>query len=91
MTLPNFIIIGAPKCGSTVLYHYLRAHPDIFMPDNKEPLFFAWDGIAPVHRGPGDDETDIGTINDRCNYEELFEPAISEATVGNPLSILPRF
>lgn len=29
--LPNFIIIGAPKCGTTALYHNLNLHPDIYM------------------------------------------------------------
>ncbi len=40
---PNFFIVGAPKCGTTALYEYLRPHPDIFMPTVKEPHFFAKD------------------------------------------------
>jgi Sulfotransferase domain len=40
---PNFFILGAPKCGTTALYHYLRPHPNIFMPKLKEPHFFATD------------------------------------------------
>jgi hypothetical protein len=40
---PNFFIVGAPKCGTTALYEYLRPHPRIFMPDIKEPHFFARD------------------------------------------------
>jgi hypothetical protein len=38
--LPNFIIAGAPKAGTTSLYHYLRLHPDIFLPYRKEIMFF---------------------------------------------------
>jgi hypothetical protein len=38
--LPNFIVIGAGKCGTTSLYHYLRAHPEIAMPAMKELKFF---------------------------------------------------
>ena len=38
--LPNFIIVGAAKSGTTALYHHLKAHPDIFMPDFKEPHYF---------------------------------------------------
>ncbi len=42
LTKPNFFIVGAPKCGTTALYEYLRVHPDIFMPPNvKEPHYFA--------------------------------------------------
>ena len=40
---PNFFIVGAPKCGTTALYEYLRPHPHIFMPAEKEPHFFATD------------------------------------------------
>ena len=40
---PNFFIAGAPKCGTTALYEYLRPHPNIFMPEIKEPHFFAKD------------------------------------------------
>ncbi len=39
---PNFLIIGAAKAGTTSLYHYLRQHPQIFLPDNKEPHYFSF-------------------------------------------------
>lgn len=39
--LPNFFIVGAPKAGSTSLYHYLDQHPDIYMSPIKEPNYFA--------------------------------------------------
>jgi hypothetical protein len=39
--LPNFFIVGAPKAGSTSLYHYLDQHPDVFMSPVKEPCYFA--------------------------------------------------
>jgi hypothetical protein len=42
-TKPNFFIVGAPKCGTTALYEYLRHHPNIFLPEIKEPHFFAKD------------------------------------------------
>ena len=29
MTLPNFLILGAAKCGTTSLYNYLLSHPDV--------------------------------------------------------------
>ena len=38
--VPNFFIVGAPKAGTTSLYHYLRQHPDIYMSPMKEPQFF---------------------------------------------------
>ena len=41
MTLPNFLIIGAMKSGTTVLYQYLKQHPQIYMSSVKETRFFA--------------------------------------------------
>jgi hypothetical protein len=38
--LPNLIVIGAMKAGTTSLHHYLSLHPEIFMSDDKEPSFF---------------------------------------------------
>lgn len=45
MTLPNFLVIGAAKSGTTSLYHYLRSHPQIAMSRTKELDFFslAWE------------------------------------------------
>ena len=37
---PDFLIIGTPKAGSTSLWEYIRQHPSVYMPDNKEPNFF---------------------------------------------------
>ncbi|HEX6105204.1 MAG TPA: sulfotransferase [Gemmatimonadales bacterium] len=55
MAQPNFFIVGAPKCGTTALYEYLRGHPRIFMPRYKEPHYFASDlGDYPLIRR-GDD------------------------------------
>ncbi len=41
--IPNFLIVGAAKSGSTSLYKYLCQHPQIFMPINKEPNFLVAD------------------------------------------------
>lgn len=40
---PNLFLVGAPKCGTTSLAHYLGQHPDIFVPSWKEPSFFGAD------------------------------------------------
>jgi hypothetical protein len=39
--VPDFFIVGHPKCGTTALYAMLRSHPQIFMPAVKEPRYFA--------------------------------------------------
>jgi hypothetical protein len=40
LTKPNFFIIGAQRAGSTTIHNALKAHPEIFMSDIKEPQYF---------------------------------------------------
>ena len=40
LRLPNLLVIGAQKCGTTWLYERLRRHPDIFLSKTKELSFF---------------------------------------------------
>ena len=47
--LPNFLVIGAPRSGTTSLYEYLNAHPDVSMSTVKEPDFFARPSLDRVH------------------------------------------
>ena len=56
MTLPNFFIVGAPKCGTTALYAYLAQHPDVFMSDPKEPHYFGSDLDFRYRRRPSDQQ-----------------------------------
>src|SRR5690242_14831106 len=39
--LPDFVVIGGMKCGSTTLFEYLCRHPDVFMCTPKEPGYFS--------------------------------------------------
>ncbi len=76
MVKPNFFIVGAPKCGTTSMYHYLRQHPDIFMPDFKEPHYF------------GNDLTKDKDyfILDEKNYINLFLPGKNKKLIGEASS-----
>lgn len=78
MTLPNFIIIGAPKAGTGSLRNYLRQHPEVFMTVRKDPRFFCYHGQTNRLRYP------VTTLSE---YEALFsavrgEKAIGEATAN---------
>lgn len=64
MKKPNFFILGAPKCGTTALFHYLAGHPNVFVPAVKEPYFFASD-ITFRH----------ARYQDERAYRSLFEGA----------------
>ena len=39
INLPNLLVVGAAKCGTTSLHNYLKQHPDVFMTEHKEPHF----------------------------------------------------
>lgn len=42
--LPDFLIVGAAKSGTTSLFNYLGQHPEINLPEIKEPWFFSYFG-----------------------------------------------
>jgi len=58
--LPDFLIIGAAKSGTTSLFYQLRDHPEIFCPPVKELNFFSQgdEGLRPGS-GPGDPQATI--------------------------------
>lgn len=80
MTLPNFLIIGAAKSGTTALYHYLKQHPQIYMSPIKEPHFFSYEGEEALGLGQGRKPTDH--ITDINAYRRLFEGVSVETAVG---------
>lgn len=55
MKRPDLFIIGAFKAGTTAMYEYLRAHPQIFMSVPKEPMYFGQD-LTPRYRRMTEDE-----------------------------------
>jgi hypothetical protein len=48
---PDFFLVGAPKCGTTALYRWLREHPELYLPTQKEPHGFGSDLDLPRLRG----------------------------------------
>jgi Sulfotransferase domain len=83
--VPDFFIAGHHKCGTTALYEMLRRHPQIYMPDLKEPWFFARDlrlRSQPASRLPT-------TLDE---YLSLFSAARPEQRVGEatPSYLLSR-
>ncbi len=70
MKEPDFFIVGAFKAGTTALYEYLRAHPQVFMPFHKEPMYFGADLDARYARMT------------REEYLSLFAEARTDQRVG---------
>lgn len=80
MTMPNFLIIGAQKAGTTALYFYLRQHPQIYMPPGKEAHFFSYENEDLNFRGPLRNlPTPIANIEE---YRALFEEVSDEIAIG---------
>ncbi len=76
---PNFFIVGAPKCGTTSMYEYLRQHPLVFLPYDlnhywlaKEPNFFCQELIKRSGLA----------ISDELSYCSLFADAGDAVAIG---------
>ncbi len=80
MLLPDFFIVGAPKCGTTTLYHWLKTHPEVHAP-HKEPGFFSQD-IYPTHHLP----THIPSLEAYC---DIFRPTSPEQLISGEAT--PRY
>lgn len=80
MKLPNFLIVGAAKCGTTSLHNYLNQHSNIFMPSFdvndtkvKEPRFLIKDLVKErLHTG----------VWHYDGYKDLFSKAKDELAIG---------
>ncbi|MCM3886925.1 sulfotransferase [Frankia sp. R82] len=75
MALPDFLVIGVPKAGTTALHAALTRHPELFLPAVKEPKFFLSAGLPPARGGPGDAQTYQEHVWRQRDYEALFDPA----------------
>ncbi|MBV9293439.1 MAG: sulfotransferase, partial [Frankiales bacterium] len=89
MALPHFLLLGAPKAGTTALHVALSSHPQVFMSTPKEPKFFLTDdGVRPEARGgPGDAQTIRKQVWRRDDYEALFDSA-PEGTLRGESTVL---
>jgi hypothetical protein len=79
--LPNFLIIGVGKAGTTAMWHFLRQHPNIYMSSRKEPEFFSMHGQPTDFRGPRDGKSGH-LVTERDAYEDLFRGVKTERAIG---------
>jgi hypothetical protein len=75
---PDFYIVGHPRCGTTALWEMLRRHSQIFMPDEKEPRFFASD-LRSRFQPRGEVGRRLLTLE---GYLSLFEDAGPDQRIG---------
>ncbi|OIQ31058.1 MAG: hypothetical protein BM564_02260 [Bacteroidetes bacterium MedPE-SWsnd-G2] len=71
--LPDVIIVGGAKCGTTSLFYYLDQHEQVFAPAEKEPHFFSFFNNKPNFSSPAD----LRTISNIDEYSKLFDKANS--------------
>jgi hypothetical protein len=81
-SLPNFFIVGAPKAGTTSLYHYLDQHPQIYMSPIKEPNYFAAE-IRPENAG---DELQPQVAEDLRELQKYLQGPMREKRFGGLVS-----
>ncbi len=87
MVLPNFLIFGVQKAGTTSIYEYLKQHPQVYVSPRKETDFFCRDLDAALQAGQAGDESQltrggrqkIVTVED---YEALFAGVTDEVAIG---------
>ena len=87
MTLPTFLIIGTMKGGTTSLHRYLRQHPDVFMPEQKELNFFLDEYAGP----PIDPPEERNWSRGFTWYERQFAGAEDERAVGEASANYTRY
>lgn len=78
--LPNFLLVGAAKAGTTSLYTYLKSHPEIFLSTPKEPRYFSAQILTLPQQGIGDE--DMLFTKSFSDYCALFAGAGRYHAVG---------
>ncbi len=96
--LPDFIVVGANKGGTTSIYHYLKQHPEVYLSPVKEPHYFSKDidinlfkrefaqnKLQDIDRylsGDMQQEYHAAFIRDREQYIRLFKHVTTQKAVG---------
>ncbi len=82
---PDFLVLGAPKCGTTSLYYYLRQHPEIFLCPKETHYFIcndpkydsiqtrSWEEYSALFRGARH-----GQVRGEVAVRYLYSPAAME-------------
>jgi hypothetical protein len=80
--LPNFIVIGAAKAGTTSLHWYLAEHPAVFMTPVKDPSYFAFGLDEQGQLLWGDLDVHYFNVRSWTEYQQLFDDAGDAKAIG---------
>lgn len=80
--LPDFLIVGAARSGTTTLFSLLARQPRVFMPREKEPMFFSvyGEGWIPIDNRTGEPAAYV--VGDLDGYLDLFKSARNGRSIG---------
>lgn len=76
MRKPNFFLVGAPRCGTTAIFRWLREQPQVYLPPVKECHYFATDFGA------------FRSVQSQAEYLRLFEPASEQHPAVGEASVM---
>jgi hypothetical protein len=83
MVLPNFLVIGPHKTGTTSLHQYLRQHAEVFLPTLKEPRYFSYEsGGTAVPSSPFAWGEKLHPVKTWEDYLRLFAPRTTQTAIG---------
>ena len=85
--LPDFLLIGAPKAGTTALFTAIGRHQRVYLPAKKEPSFFSYADRSFDYKGPGALRHYNKFTLDAAAYQELFS-ACPESSVTGEASVM---
>ena len=81
MALPDFLIAGAPKAGTTALHVALARHPQLYLSRVKEPKYFLTNGRPRAQGGPGDAKT----LREQVWRRDGVRGAVRRRAAGHPV------
>jgi len=97
VVLPNFLIIGVPKAGTTSLYFWLKQHPEIYMSPIKEPHYFSqienkdhitdWDKYLSLFKGVKNEKAIGEASTSYFHFYKISIPLIKEK-LGDKIKII---
>ncbi len=82
-SLPNFVVIGAGRSGTTSLHNYLGQHPDIYVSRKKSPNYFVAQDPQPAWENATLQAMAKQWISTRKAYEAQFDGVTTERAIGD--------
>jgi len=78
-TIPNFLVVGAPKAGTTSMNRYLSEHLEVYMPARKGLHYFTCQDLMRCSNGPGDKEAIQNICTTFDQYQSFYATVPSSA------------